>query len=198
MTGRGDWMARPEYAVPHPAGGRATPLRETAAVGGHHVASGRGVGPRARPGAGRAGPRHTLPVVTTSAYPGQALGLPAAGPGSVARFGRRLVAVLVDWVLCLLVATGLFHVRWGETGGGSFVPLAVFAVENLVLVSLTGSTIGHRLLGLRVGSLGRPFMTPVQVLVRTLLLCLFIPAVIWDKDGRGLHDRAAGTVIVRR
>jgi uncharacterized RDD family membrane protein YckC len=34
--------------------------------------------------------------------------------------------------------------------------------------------------------------------VRTALLCLVIPAVVWDADGRGLHDKAAGTVIVRR
>jgi uncharacterized RDD family membrane protein YckC len=24
-----------------------------------------------------------------------------------------------------------------------------------------------------------------------------IPATIWDRDGRGLHDKAAGTVVVR-
>lgn len=154
--------------------------------------------PAAGPPAGGAGTRHTLPVVTTSAYPGERFGLPADGPGSVGRVGRRLAAVVVDWLLCMLVATGLFRVAWGATGGDAFVPLAVFAVENLVLVSFTGSTIGHRLLGLRVGSLGRPTMSPVQVLVRTVLLCLFIPAIIWDRDGRGLHDRAAGTVVVRR
>ena len=34
-------------------------------------------------------------------------------------------------------------------------------------------------------------------IVRTLLLCLVVPAVVWDADGRGLHDSAAGTVIVR-
>jgi uncharacterized RDD family membrane protein YckC len=38
---------------------------------------------------------------------------------------------------------------------------------------------------------------PLQVLVRTVLLCLFLPAMFWDKDGRGLHDKAAGTLIVR-
>jgi hypothetical protein len=33
--------------------------------------------------------------------------------------------------------------------------------------------------------------------VRTVLLCLAIPALIWDADLRGLHDRAAGTMLVR-
>ena len=38
---------------------------------------------------------------------------------------------------------------------------------------------------------------PFQVVVRTVLLCLFLPAMVWDKDGRSLHDKAAGTLIVR-
>jgi uncharacterized RDD family membrane protein YckC len=61
---------------------------------------------------------------------------------------------------------------------------------------LTGS-FGQRLLGLRVvrvdgGRLGLP-----RIVLRTLLLCLVIPAVIWDSHGRGLHDRAAGSIVVR-
>ena len=151
------------------------------------------------PTSGR-GPRHTLPVVSDSQRaPGSdGLGLPVDGPGSRAGFGRRLVAVIVDWVLCEVVATAVLRVPFGAPGGASFVPLAVFAVENLLLVATTGATVGHRLLGMRVGALGRPTLGPLQVLVRTVLLCLFIPAVVWDKDGRGLHDRAAGTVVVRR
>lgn len=135
--------------------------------------------------------------MTTSAYPGERFGLPASGQGAVGGFQRRLGAVVIDWLLCLLLAR-LLGAHWGATGAEAFVPLGVFFLENLVLVSWTGWTVGHRLLGLRVGSLGRPLMSPLQVLLRTVLLCLFIPAVVWDRDGRGLHDRAAGTVVVRR
>ena len=39
---------------------------------------------------------------------------------------------------------------------------------------------------------------PGAALLRTGLLCLVIPAVIWDASGRGMHDVAAGTVILRR
>ena len=136
-----------------------------------------------------------------SGHPGERLGMPASGTGSVGRFGRRLVGVVIDWVVCQLIASALFHVplpfRGVATGSDSFVLLAVFAVENLLLVGTLGSTLGHRLVGLRVVSLDGRAARPFQVLVRTVLLCLFLPAMFWDKDGRGLHDKAAGTVIVR-
>ncbi len=38
---------------------------------------------------------------------------------------------------------------------------------------------------------------PLQAMARTVLLCLFLPAVVWDRDGRGLHDKVPNTVIVR-
>ena len=137
----------------------------------------------------------------TTAYPGERLGMPRSGAGSVGRFGRRLVGVLVDWSLCQLIASALFSVPLPftevATGRDSFVLLAVFAVENLLLVGTLGSTLGHRLAGLRVLSLRGGPARPLQVLVRTALLCLFLPAMFWDRDARGLHDKAAGTVIVR-
>jgi uncharacterized RDD family membrane protein YckC len=123
--------------------------------------------------------------------------MPREGRGSMGRFGRRLVGVVIDWALCQLLAYGLFDKAFGVAGAGSFLPLAIFAVENLLLVGTLGSTIGHRVVGLRVVSTDGRAARPLQVLVRTVLLCLFLPAMFWDKDGRGLHDKAAGTVIVR-
>jgi hypothetical protein len=35
------------------------------------------------------------------------------------------------------------------------------------------------------------------VLVRTVLLVLVVPAVVYDRDYRGLHDRASNAVVVR-
>lgn len=134
----------------------------------------------------------------SSGFPGQRLGLPAEGAGSIARFGRRLVGVFIDWTLCQLIAIGVFRISFGATGVRAFVPLAIFAAENLLLVSTLGYTIGHRVVNLQVRSLGPRPLSPAQVAVRTLLLCLFLPAMFWDRDGRGLHDKAARTVIVRR
>jgi uncharacterized RDD family membrane protein YckC len=138
-------------------------------------------------GPGRTGSRPGEP----GAYAGERLGLPESGPGSVAGFGRRLAAVAVDWIACVLIARAF--------NGSPALPLGVFAVENLLLLASLGSTFGMRLLGLRVLALGHPGQLPAawRVLARTVLLCLVIPAAIWDRDGRGLHDKAAGTVVVR-
>ncbi len=130
-------------------------------------------------------------------YPGSRLGMPQRGPGSVARFGRRLVGVMIDWLLCSVVAAAL----WGYsiTGGdsGSFKPLVIFAVQHLILVGTIGFTIGHRVVGLRVVRLGGGLPGFVPALARTILLVLAIPALIWDRDDRGLHDKVAGTVVIR-
>ncbi|MFF3064992.1 RDD family protein [Oerskovia sp. NPDC057915] len=123
---------------------------------------------------------------------GGRLGLPSDGPGSMATVGRRAVALVVDWVLCLLISYLVFD-------ADSMATLGVFAVENLLLVSTLGYTVGHRVMGLQVRVLGGEgrMVGLWRGFVRTVLLCLVVPAVVWDGDGRGMHDKAAGTVIVR-
>lgn len=127
--------------------------------------------------------------------PGERLGLPAAGPGSVAGFGQRLGALLVDWLACVLIVRGLAGVDRGDLAGTLAVP-ALFALENVLLVGTLGYTLGMRLLRVRVVRLdGRP-PGPGAATLRTVLLLLAVPALIWDRDRRGLHDRAASTVAV--
>ncbi len=131
-------------------------------------------------------------------YRGDRLGLPESGPGSVAGFGRRLVALFVDWIAAEMAAVALTrgHPAYGSTGF-ALVVLAVFAAEVFLLTWLGGASFGQRLLGLRVASLiDRPFGA-FRAFARTVLLCLVVPAVIWDRDGRGMHDRAVASVVVR-
>jgi uncharacterized RDD family membrane protein YckC len=133
-------------------------------------------------------------------YPGSRLGLPATGTGSVAGFGRRLGALFVDWIICLLIAGVLarhpaFDPDHPINPGW---PTAVFALEYLVLLSLVGSTIGMRLFGIAVLRLDGRRIPLRWVAVRTVLLLLVIPAVVYDRDQRGLHDKAADAVAVRR
>jgi uncharacterized RDD family membrane protein YckC len=127
---------------------------------------------------------------------GERLGLPAEGPRSVAPVGRRLGALFIDWAISVLIGYGLL--ADGDLHSADNWALAVFLVMSLLTVGTVGSTPGKRLLRLRVVAvegLGRPALW--RVAVRTVLLGLAIPALIWDRDGRGLHDRLSGTVQVR-
>jgi uncharacterized RDD family membrane protein YckC len=70
-------------------------------------------------------------------------------------------------------------------------------VEVFLLTALTGFTVGKRLTGIRVIRLdGRP-VGLWWSLVRTVLLLTVIPPLVYDRDLRGLHDKAANTVVVR-
>ncbi|MCT7356144.1 RDD family protein [Streptomyces sp. 15-116A] len=128
-------------------------------------------------------------------YRGEQLGLPEEGPGSIARPGRRLGALAVDWSLCVLIAYGLITEGYGQAT--SNWALLIFLVLSILTVGTLGFTPGKRLFGLRVVNLATGQVHPGRALLRSVLLCLAIPALIWDRDGRGLHDRLAGTVEVR-
>ncbi len=124
------------------------------------------------------------------AYPGQRFGLPEHGPGSVASMPRRILALFIDWLLCMLIAYWLT--------GSQFWTIAVFAVEVYVLTATTGFTVGKRLTGIRTirtdggGPIGFRW-----ALVRTAILLTAVPPLLTDRDLRGLHDRASDTIVVR-
>ncbi|MEU1533663.1 RDD family protein [Streptomyces fagopyri] len=128
-------------------------------------------------------------------YRGEQLGLPEHGPGSIARPGRRLGALAVDWALCMLIAYGLLTDGYGQATGNW--ALLVFFALGVLTVGTVGSTPGKRLFGLRIVPEGGGRLNPLRALLRTALLCVAVPALIWDRDGRGLHDRLARTVEVR-
>jgi hypothetical protein len=154
----------------------------------------RGSGPArtaARPtGSGSAKSASAQPADRTiSAYPGQRFGLPERGPGSVASMPRRVLALFIDWGLCMLIAYWLTH--------SQFWTIAVFVIEVYVLTALTGLTVGKRLLGIRAVSLSGGPIGFRWSLVRTAILLTVIPPLLTDRDLRGLHDRAANTIVVR-
>ena len=124
-----------------------------------------------------------------AAYPGQRFGLPEQGPGSVATMVRRVGALFIDWLLCMIIAYWLTH--------SQFWTIAVFAIEEYMFTALTGSSVGKRLLGIRVirvngGPVGFRWSG-----VRTAIMLTVIPPLLTDRDLRGLHDRAADTIVVR-
>ncbi len=134
-------------------------------------------------------------------WPGERLGLPQTGPGSVAPRGVRLLALLIDLVLMSLATSVFVEVdvnrpevmrQFNYTSG------VVWFVITSVMITLFGFTAGKALLGLRVVRLdGEPMVGPVRAVPRTLLTALLLPAAIADADSRGLHDRVTGTVVVR-
>ena len=124
---------------------------------------------------------------------GAALGLPADGPGSLASFGSRIGAFLVDAVAAALVA-GLVTAP-SLPGNWSLLPFGVITVGTLVAF---GQTPGMRLLGLRLAHpRAGERLALWRAVVRTGLLMLLLPALVVDADGRGLHDRLTDTAVVR-
>ena len=125
----------------------------------------------------------------TEAYPGQQFGLPERGPGSVASMPRRILALLIDWLLSMVIAYWLTK--------SQFWTIAVFAVEVYILTALGGSTVGKRLVGIRTVRIGGGPIGFGWALVRTAILLTVVPPLLTDRDLRGLHDRASNTIVVR-
>jgi hypothetical protein len=145
-----------------------------------------------RQGAQRPGPQQGSARASGAGrtdYPGADLGLPEAGPGAIAGLGRRLGALFIDWLLCELIALTLVGSTWWT--------LLIFAAETWLLTSFTGFTVGKRIVRIRVIRLDGKPVGPLWGLLRTILLLAVIPPVVFDSDQRGLHDKAANTVVVR-
>lgn len=109
----------------------------------------------------------------------------------MARPGRRIGAILIDFALCAVITYAFFF-------GSDFASLGIFAIEQVVFLSTLGASIGHLFLGLRLVTLTGEHCGLWRAALRTALLCLLIPALVWNSDQRGLHDVFAGTVLVRR
>ena len=138
---------------------------------------------------------------TENTYPGEHLGRPAVGSGSVARLGRRIIALIVDYAAASIIATAFLGYDQfappSQAGITMFSPLIVFAILQVLFIPTIGGSPGHRIAGLRLELLAGGWPGLWRPIVRTLLLVFVLPALIWDADQRGLHDKAAGTILVR-
>jgi uncharacterized RDD family membrane protein YckC len=131
-------------------------------------------------------------------YPGQRFGLPADGVGSTVGILRRFGALTVDWLLGYLIAA-LFS---GPDAVGSpalsWTVLGVWFLLTAVPVALFGASAGMTAFGIRVASIDAEAVAGVpRALLRTALIALVVPALVRDADGRGWHDRATRTIVVR-
>jgi hypothetical protein len=124
--------------------------------------------------------------------------LPAEGRGSLAPTGPRLGAFLIDAIASGLVAALFVH---GEGAAGrlpgtwSLIP---FAVDYVVGLLVAGRTLGMYLFGLRVIRVSADAaVDPLRAVARTALLALLVPALVFDRDNRGMQDRLTDTAVVR-
>ena len=124
-------------------------------------------------------------------WPGQHLGLPESGPRSIARYGRRLAAIAIDWALAVVLAVAFFQYD-------ALVLQGLFVLLQIVPLVLLNASVGHLLLGMRLQRIEGGALGVWRPIVRSLLLGLVIPALIVDNDQRGLHDRAVRTILLRR
>lgn len=125
--------------------------------------------------------------------------LPEQGPGSPGSWPRRFAALLLDWIAGNLVA---FIVTAGDSGVWDaqssvfWLPLICWYGLVVVFTTLAGGSLGQLMLGLRVMHLDGRRLGPLVAAVRTLMIALVIPPLVFTRDGRGLHDLASNTVVV--
>jgi uncharacterized RDD family membrane protein YckC len=131
-------------------------------------------------------------------YPGQRLGMPETGAGSIARFGRRIGALLIDWFIAYGLAGLALAVGWISVQTLSTTVLIIWFVLGVAFVRLFGFTPGQLALGLRVASIdSRLHVGLGRAVVRGLLIVFVIPALFTDSDLRGYQDRFTNTAVVR-
>lgn len=139
------------------------------------------------------GSQLSAPPVGVGEHPGALLGFPRSGPGSLVALPRRVVALCVDWFIAMGIAALLVH-----GGAVATATLGVWFVVGLLTVAAFGFTPGQFFLGLRVIRADATCAVGfARAFVRQVLLVFVIPALFTDSDGRGMHDRATGTALVR-
>jgi uncharacterized RDD family membrane protein YckC len=101
---------------------------------------------------------------------------------------------MIDAAACAGIAQSFTTVPSSAYNAAVFV---IFIAERILFTSLTGASFGQFVVRERVVRLDRRRVGPLTATLRTLLLALLVPVFLVGQDGRGLHDRVAGTDVVR-
>lgn len=117
----------------------------------------------------------------------------AAGTPEFATYGRRFLALLIDWIICLVIGVLIGNIRQSW-----WIPDVILFLIYVVFVSAFSWTPGMWVAGIRCVGFPDARRLPItQVAVRAFLLCLFVPAlIITDDSGRGWHDKAAASATI--
>jgi len=142
-----------------------------------------------------------------------------AGPG--ARLGARIIDLLIVSAVPLILIFGS-RGSADETsdGGGVFVAFVsamliatpIWCIYEVVLIAVRGQTLGKMLVKVKVvradsggvpgagKSIGRwiiPFAPGFVPGLGQLAQLLIYTWLLWDRNRQGLHDKAAGTLVVK-
>jgi uncharacterized RDD family membrane protein YckC len=138
---------------------------------------------------------------TPQDWPGERLGLPQDGPGSAASRGRRLVALLLDFALAGLITSFSVPIDIADPEvmrTFNYWAIVMWFLLSVIGVSLVGFTAGMASMSIGVARIdGTKRVGPLRAIPRAIMTAVIIPAAIIDADGRGLHDRAVGTIVLR-
>jgi len=106
----------------------------------------------------------------------------------LAPLGRRIIALVLDWLMSLAISAGFF-------GNNELVTLGLFALMSIILISTIGGTVGHVAVGIGVRRIDGSAPGLLKAVGRTALLCLVLPGVFTVPDGRSYHDALMGTTV---
>ncbi len=114
-------------------------------------------------------------------------------PFATASWGRRFLALAVDWIASACVAALFFG--WGNRG--HWVALLIFVLESALGTAFAGGSFGKLLTRLRtVRVAGDPRVDLLPAVARQIMVAVVVPPLIFRPDRRGLHDLAVGTATV--
>ncbi|MEL4359024.1 MULTISPECIES: RDD family protein [unclassified Luteococcus] len=132
-------------------------------------------------------------------FPGETLGLPRSGRGSLATWNARLAALVIDWAACMILAQLLFGdavthgFDWRR-----FAPMGLYFLQKSVLTALTSGSFGQLLCRIAVVRLDHQPIGWLRSLLRAAMKVVLLPAVVIGAERRALDDLALGTVVVNR
>ncbi|WP_026929302.1 RDD family protein [Glycomyces tenuis] len=120
----------------------------------------------------------------------------------LAGLGERFTALFIDWVACLVLTYLLEWIGLGIPGpaGVNVATPVLFIVYYSFAMTVGSQSLGMAIMRIACvsaatgGRLGLP-----RAVLRAVLLSLVLPALttLADPYHRGLHDRAAGSVMLK-
>ncbi|MCW2756484.1 MAG: hypothetical protein JWO46_230 [Nocardioidaceae bacterium] len=120
--------------------------------------------------------------------------MPTTTVEHTASWGRRMVALAIDWAACSLVNVLILGPHgYSENPASGWITLGIFLLESALGTALAGGSFGQLLAGVRVMTVDGRALPLLPSLARSILVCVVIPPLIFRPDGRGLHDMAAGS-----